>query len=93
MRPIQYLLALLLAPGVMLYARSLHSRLLDRALVVAIGMAGLVLVAWPSASQRMADLAGVVRGVDFVMYVALLGLGYLFLLLFAKQRETEVRLT
>lgn len=93
MRPIQYLLALLLVPGVMLYARSLHSRLLDRLLVAAIGIAGLALVVWPNASQQLAEMAGVGRGVDFVMYVALLGLGYLFLLLFAKQRETEVRLT
>ena len=93
MRPIQYLLTLMLIPGVMLYVRSLHSRLLDRLLVAAIGLAGVILVTWPDMSQRLADLAGVDRGVDFVMYVALLGLGYLFLMLFTKQRETEVRLT
>ena len=93
MRPIQYLLTLMLIPAVMLYVRTLHSRLLDRLLVASIGLAGVILVTWPNTSQRLADLAGVDRGVDFVMYVALLGLGYLFLMLFTKQRETEVRLT
>lgn len=93
MRPIQYLLLLLLAPGVLLYAWSWHSRLVDRMLVLALGAAGLTLVAFPDASQWLADLVNVGRGVDLMMYLALLGLGYLFLILFARQRDIDERIT
>jgi hypothetical protein len=92
-QPIQYLLVLLLIAGIIVYARSLRSRLLDRVLVLVIGASGLLLVAMPELSTGLGRWVGVGRGVDLVTYLALVGLTYFCLLLYAKVRETNERLT
>jgi hypothetical protein len=93
-QPIQYLLVLLLIAGIFLYVRSLRSRLLDRLLVLVIGLSGLLLVVMPDWSTALARrFFGVGRGADLVTYLGLVGLGYFCLLLFARVRETNERLT
>jgi small membrane protein len=92
-QPIQYLLVLLLIAGIIAYTRSLGSRLLDRLLVTMIGASGVVLVAMPDLSTEIAHLLGVGRGSDLVVYLGLLGLAYLFLLIYAEVRQTNQRLT
>lgn len=93
MRPIQYLLAILVGGGVLGYARSRRSRAIDRALVLSIGMAGLILVIMPDWSIRLANLVGVQRGVDLILYLGIVGLAYLCLLLFSRLRAVDERLT
>ena len=93
MKPIQYLLAVLVAGGMMLYFARLRSRLADRLVVLLLGAAGLVLVAFPALANRLANLAGVWRGADLVVYVALLGLAWVCLVLLSRLRELDARLT
>jgi len=93
MRPIQFLLAGLVATGVLMYVRSLKTRVVDRVVVLTVGLVGLVLVAIPDWSTTLALTLGVGRGADLVLYLGLVGLGWVSLLLFAKLRETDQRLT
>ncbi len=93
MKPIQYLLAALVAGGMLLYFARLRSRLADRAIVLLLGAAGLVLVAFPDLANRLAALAGVWRGADLVVYIALLGLAWVCLVLLSRLRELDARLT
>lgn len=93
MKPIQYLLALLVAGGMLLYFARLRSRLADRAIVLLLGAAGLVLVAFPDLANRLAALLGVWRGADLVIYIALLGLAWVCLVLLSRLRELDARLT
>lgn len=93
MKPIQYLLAVLVAGGMLLYFARLRSRLADRAIVLLLGAAGLVLVAFPDLANRLAALAGVWRGADLVVYIALLGLAWVCLVLLSRLRELDARLT
>ncbi len=93
MRPIQYLLVLFVVPGLVLFIRAIGSRLLDRALVLILGAIGLTLVIMPQWSTRIANAVGVDRGVDLVTYLGLVGIAHLLLLLWARHRELESRLT
>lgn len=93
MRPIQYLLAALVVAGMLLYFARLRSRLADRLIVLLLGAAGLVLVAFPDLAQRAAEYVGVGRGADLVIYVALLGLAWVCLVLLSRLRELDARLT
>ena len=93
MIPIQFvLIAGLLVIGFEYFSR-LRSRLWDRALVVAFGAAGVALVAYPNLSTAIAHRVGVGRGVDLLFYVALLGVGFILLLLFSYLRELQDKLT
>lgn len=93
MKPIQVVLFVLVVGGIGVYFRRLRSRLLDRVVVLILGVCGLVLVAVPDWSNTLAQLFGVHRGADLVIYLGLVGLAWLWLLLFSKLRETESRLT
>jgi len=92
-RPIQYLLAALVLAGMLVYFARLRSRLADRLIVLLLGAAGLVLVAFPELANRLAEFAGVWRGADLVVYVALLGLAWTCLVLLSRLRELDARLT
>jgi small membrane protein len=53
--------------------------------------AGFVL--WPDASQKLAELLGVGRGVDLVVYVALILAFYLLFRIFVRFEKQEKELT
>ncbi len=89
MKPIQVILILVLSAGVVGCLRAFRSKLLYR--VVAMGLfalcAGLVML--PDYATAAANLVGVGRGADLVTYLALLMLGYLWLLLYTRIRFLE----
>ncbi len=91
------LIQLILVPSLFLltfvYFSRLRTRFFDRLLVLVIGLAGVVMVMVPSMAQRLAGLLGVGRGVDVIIYIAITGLGFVVMLLFAKIRELEALLT
>jgi hypothetical protein len=93
MKPIQLILFALLAGGLLTYFAALRSRLRDRLLVGLVGLLGAAMVAHPDGTTEVANLVGVVRGADLVIYLSLLGLGFICLLLFSKLRESEHRQT
>jgi hypothetical protein len=93
MTPIQLaLLAGLLLTAVLYWSR-MRSKLRDRALVFAIILLGIVLVADPELSNRIARAFGVGRGADLVSYLGLLCGGFCVLLLFSHQRTMQLHIT
>lgn len=93
MRPIQYLLLVLLVAGFWIYLRFLRSRSRDRLLVLAVFALAGVFVLMPSWSSQLAQRVGVGRGVDLVIYVALLLLGFVCLVLYSQHRQLKTQLT
>jgi hypothetical protein len=91
--PIQVILIVLLVGGPLVYFARLRSKLLDRLLVLVAAALGVAMVAAPGLTTAAAHAAGVSRGVDLVIYLSLLGFGFLAMLFVSKLREAEQRHT
>jgi len=61
------LLVLVAALG--LYALVLRTRVFDRIVMLALALAGVVLVAWPGLASDVAQVVGIGRGADLVFYL------------------------
>lgn len=93
MRPIQLvLISLLVVVGVTYFSR-LHSNLLNRAIVLLFAIVGIVMVVMPDQTTAVAQLVGVGRGADFLLYFGLVGLVFICLLLYSKLRELDSSIT
>jgi hypothetical protein len=55
--------------------------------------AGICLVSFPNVTILIANSLGVGRGVDLVIYLALLAIGFMIALIYSKIREIEGRIT
>lgn len=93
MRAIQPILILLLFVGIILYFSRLRSGIFDRVLVVFFVFAGMVMVIFPDLTMKLAEVAGVGRGADLFMYLALVGIGFVGLVLFSKIRNLEATIS
>lgn len=93
MRPVQLILALLVLGMLALYFNRLRSGIMDRVVVLAFGLLGLIMVAIPDATTRVANWVGVGRGSDLFIYLALVGFAFIFLLLYSKIRDLESTIT
>jgi hypothetical protein len=87
MKPVQLLLLGLIIVGLWVYLQFLRSRSRDRFFVVAIFIASAALVLMPGVASRLATMLQVGRGVDLVMYLAILLLGFFNLLLYSRMRQ------
>lgn len=92
MRPIQFILIPLLALMVIKYLGRFRSRLLDRLIVLSLGTFGIIMIMIPDLANSLAHLVGVGRGADLVLYVGLVGLGFMCLILYSKLRFIEAQL-
>ena len=90
---IQPILIACVALGVGVYFWKLRSSSLDRVIVLTIAAFGMLLVAFPTLSIRLANRVGVGRGADLVTYLGLLGLGFFALVLYSRLKGIEERLT
>jgi hypothetical protein len=89
----QPILVALLAVLVILYFARLRSRGSDGLLVaVCFGIAAF-LVARPTVATKIANFVGIGRGVDLIFYLAIPGLALMILLLFARTRDLNLKLT
>jgi len=93
MTPIQFLLILFSFLMVLFYFQRLRSRLLDRFVFFLLGVVAVVMVARPDWANAVAHFLGVGRGADLVTYLGISGLAFLWLGLYTRQRELDVRLT
>lgn len=93
MTPIQILLILAAVVVLLVYFNRLRSRLLDRVIFFALAMLAVVMVARPDWASDVAHFLGVGRGADLLVYVGFTGLAFLWLSLYTRQREMDVRLT
>jgi len=92
-RPIQYLLLAILAGGVTIYFVRLRSQVSDRLLATGMSLLAAVGILAPEAATWVANRVGVGRGVDLVMYLSLFTLSYLWVLLYAKERQSQQKMT
>ena len=93
MIPVQPILMAVLAGVVLLYFSRLRSKAVDGLIIlVCFGCASL-LVMRPNVATRIANMVGVGRGVDLIVYLALPGLLMMIFLLFARTRDMNAKLT
>jgi hypothetical protein len=93
MRPVQFVLILMLIGVLLLYFSRLRSGLLDRLVVLAFGILGMAMVAAPDWTSKVANLVGVGRGVDLFFYLAIVGISFAGLVIYSKIRDLEMHLT
>lgn len=93
MKPIQYLLLVLLAVLCWAYFRFFRSRSRDRLVVLAAFVASATFVLAPSWTSILANMVGVGRGVDLVIYLAIVLLGYICLMLYSQLRQVRAQVT
>jgi hypothetical protein len=93
MIPAQPILVGLLTALVILYFARLRSRSTDGLLVgLCFGFAALLVIR-PTVATRIANFVGIGRGVDLIFYLAIPGLALMVLLLFARTRDLNSKLT
>jgi len=92
-RLIQPILVLIFCAGALLYFRFGRANRPDRLVMVVLVAVGVLLVLDPDLATSVANLIGIGRGADLVMYFGLTLLGFGGFYLYSKQRSTEARLT
>jgi hypothetical protein len=92
MIPIQPLLIVFLGLLVWGYLVRFRSKFWDRLIVIGISVAAVLLVSYPEMSNRIANRLGVSRGADLIFYLAIPGLLFMILLLYAKTTRQEEHL-
>lgn len=90
---IQILLVFGFIAIVLIYFQRLRSRLLDRVLFFVLIILAIAMVLRPDWANDLAHYFGVGRGADLVTYLGISGLAFLWLGLYTRQREMDVRLT
>jgi len=93
MIPAQPILVGLLAALVVLYFARLRSRATDGLLVGLCFVFAALLVIRPTMATKIANAVGIGRGVDLIFYLAIPGLAPMVLLLFARTRDLNSKLT
>jgi hypothetical protein len=93
MTPIQIVLILVVLVIAFLYFNRLRTRLWDRAIFFTLALVGVIMVARPDWANDLARFFGVGRGADLVVYLGFSGLIFLWLGMYSRQREMDVRLT
>ncbi|NLV73447.1 MAG: DUF2304 domain-containing protein [Chloroflexi bacterium] len=86
---------LLLAVSVLLlfYFARLRSRARDKLVVTLAITAAFVLILFPGLTTRIANMVGVGRGTDLMLYIGFVMAAFASLLFYSKTRELEARLT
>jgi hypothetical protein len=73
--------------------RRLRSRLFHRLMLLGLGLLAVILIVVPDLSTKVAELAGVGRGADLVIYLGFVGVAFALAVLYLRLRATEERLT
>ena len=89
----QPILILLLAALVVLYFAKFRSRASDALVVMLCFGFAVLLVFRPNVASRLAHMVGIGRGVDLIFYIAIPGLALMLLLVFARTRDLNLKLT
>jgi len=93
MKPIQAVLVLFLLAIAGLYFTRLRKKTFDRLIILFFILIGIILVLAPDLTTAIANMLGVGRGADLIMYLGLLTLSFFCLLLYARIRELESSIT
>ena len=76
-----------------LYLVRFRSRILDRFIILAITLSGVVFICFPDLTSRLARMVGVGRGTDLLLYASIVGVGFLLVVFYAKIREMSGMIT
>jgi hypothetical protein len=93
MIPVQPILMVVLVGVVLLYFSRLRSKAVDGLIILLCFGCASLLVMRPNIATRIANLVGVGRGADLIVYLALPGLLMMIFLLFARTRDLNAKLT
>ena len=93
MKGIQFILIPGLLVAVIVYIRRFRTQLLDRLFVIFAGLAGILLLLKPEWTNFLAEKFGVGRGADLITYLSIIALVFFCLILWAKLRDLDARLT
>lgn len=93
MIPAQPILIAVLVAAVLLYFARLRSKAADGLIVLLCFGGASLMVIRPNIATRIAQLVGIGRGVDLIVYLSLPGLLMMIFLLFARTRELNAKLT
>jgi hypothetical protein len=93
MKPIQFILMPAILLALAFYFGKLRTRTFDRTLVLLVGGAGAVMLAFPSLTTVLARLVGVNRGADLLFYLALIAGAMLTPMFYLRLRAIDQRFT
>jgi len=89
----QPIITLLLGALVVLYFARLRSRASDMLVVMLCFGVAILLVFRPDVATNLAHVFGIGRGVDLILYLTIPGLAMMILVLFARTRDMNAKLT
>jgi len=90
---ISQIVLIITAVGFFIYAFQLRTVLLDRILFAVIALVGIVFVIDPALSTRIANLIGIGRGADLIVYAFIMFTLFHLVSVAASLREIERKLT
>jgi hypothetical protein len=76
-----------------LYLTRLRSRIFDRLIILSVLSVGIVFVCFPDMTSRIANLVGVGRGADLLLYLSLVSVSFVLMIYYAKIREMSQNIT
>ena len=75
------------------YLRKFRQPALDKLFIGFLMAMGIFFVLYPEFTNQLAHFIGIGRGADLIFYLAILGFGYIILLLYSKIKNLEDQLT
>lgn len=75
------------------YFRKTRSMAMDKILISLILLTGIFFAFYPDLTTKIAHYLGIGRGTDLIFYIAILGFGYMVLILYAKIKHLEDQIT
>lgn len=93
MTTIQLVLIAALSIVFFIYFSVIRNRLFDRLLIMAIILSGIVFVVKPDWLTSIANLIGIGRGTDLLIYLVIVVFFYLYILLIIRIRKIEGDIT
>jgi small membrane protein len=75
------------------YLRKFRRPALDKLFIGLLLVLGIFFVLYPEVTNQLAHFLGIGRGADLIFYLAILGFGYLTLVLYSKIKKLEDQLT
>jgi hypothetical protein len=71
------------------YFRRFRRQVLDKIFISLMLLSGIFLVLYPEMTNQLAHFIGIGRGADLIFYLAIMGFGYLVLVLYSKIKKLE----
>jgi small membrane protein len=75
------------------YFRRFRSMAIAKILISLMLLSGIFFVLYPDMTTKIAHYLGIGRGTDLVFYLAILGFGYMILVLYSKIKNLEDQIT